>query len=92
MKIKLKYVKLYANDDEKKIDIEKNNSNEVEKEHKLSGEFLHKKSSRLHSTSIDIDYDFYEDEIDCEDENDNKSGISSNSSLEEELVFGKGKK
>ena len=50
------------------------------------------KSSRFHSTSIDLDinYDFYED-MECEDE-DNKSGISSNSSLNEELDFGRGKK
>ena len=88
-----KYVKIYANDDdEKKLEIKKSNSNEIDKEHKLSGEFLHKKSSRFHSTSIDLDinYDFYED-MECEDE-DNKSGISSNSSLNEELDFGRGKK
>ena len=80
-----KYVKMYAND-EKNIE-KKNSDGDIEKEHKLSGEFGRKKNGlKFHSTSIDIDYDFYEDEEDGED---GKSGISSNSWLDEELDFGK---
>jgi len=65
-----RYVKLYAKDED-------NNKNEKdieekEKERKNStGEYLHKKSTRSHSLSIDFTYNFYEDEEDSPvDDND----------------------
>ena len=88
-----KYVKLYANDEENaKKDEDIKEKNEKEKERKNSiGDYMHKKTFRSHSLSIDLTYNFYEDEDDSpvDDNDDDKSVISSNSSLNEELVFGK---
>ena len=52
---------------------------------------MHKKNYRTHSLSIDFNYNFYEDEDDSPvyDNDDDKSVISSNSSLNEELDFRK---
>ena len=84
-----KYVKLYANDKEndKKIEekekgFKRKNSNE---------DLLLKKSYRSHSLSIDFSYNFYEEEDDFPvfDNDNDESIISSNSSLNEELDFGK---
>ena len=61
-----KYVKLYAKDekDEKKEEDEKE-ENGKEKERKNSlGDYLHKKSTRAHSLSFDLTYNFYEEEDD----------------------------
>ena len=81
-----KYVKLYANDNK-----EKNaDKNEIIKK-TSSDEYLTKNSFKRHSTSIDISFNFYENDDDSpvyENEED-KSCISSNSSLNEELDFGK---
>ena len=92
-----KYVKLYANDEEnnkkeEELKEKKEKEKEKERERKNSfGDYLHKKNSRTHSLSIDFTYNFYEDEDDSPvyDTDDDKSIISSNSSLNEELDFGK---
>ena len=87
-----KYVKLYAKDVENLKNDEDIKEENKEKECKNStGEYLHKKNFRSHSLSIDLDYDFYQDEDDSPvyDNDDDKSFISSNSSLNEELDFGK---
>ena len=84
-----KYVKLYANDKKEKFE-------EIDKTLNLrkfsSDDYLTKTSFIKHSMSIDFTYNFYEDENDnspvYENEED-KSFISSNSSLNEELDFGK---
>ena len=90
-----KYVKLYAKDKDAEEKKEENIKDEgsKEKERKNSwGDYLHKKNSRSHSLSIDLtyNYNFYEDENDTPiyDNDDDKSIISSNSSLSEELNFG----
>ena len=88
-----KYVKLYANDKEndKKEEDEKEDSGKDLKRKNSSGDlFLHKKY-RSHSLSIDFTYNFYEEENDnpVYDDEEDKSIISSNSSLNEELDFGK---
>ena len=83
-----KYVKLYANDKKEK---------NIEKEQQLvikkisSDDFLTKKSFKSHSISIDFNYNFYEgdDNSPVYESEDDKSCISSNSSLNEELDFGK---
>ena len=83
-----KYVKLYANDNNKKND-EINKELNVKKAR--SEEYTLRKSFKTHSMSIDINYNFYEDDDSSpvyENEED-KSCISSNSSLNEELDFGK---
>ena len=88
-----KYVKLYAKDEgEDKKDEDEKEEKVLEKVRKnSSGDFLHKKNYRTHSLSIDFNYNFYEDEDDSPvyDNDDDKSVISSNSSLNEELDFGK---
>ena len=86
-----KYVKLYAVDKEndKKEEDEKENVKDLRKN--SNGDlFLHKKY-KSHSLSIDFSYNFYEEENDnpVYDNEDDKSIISSNSSLNEELDFGK---
>ena len=84
-----KYVKLYANDEENN---KKEEESKVKFERKNSlEEFLQKKNKRSHSLSIDFTYNFYEDEDDSpvDDNDEDKSVISSNSSLNEELDFGK---
>ena len=88
-----KYVKLYAIDKEndKKEEDEKEEKGKGLKRKNSNGDlFLHKKY-RSHSLSIDFSYNFYEEENDnpVYDDEDDKSVISSNSSLNEELVFGK---
>ena len=83
-----KYVKLYANDGKEK---------KIEKDQQLivkkisSDEFNIKKSFKNHSISIDFNYNFYEGEDNSPvyESEDDKSCISSNSSLNEELDFGK---
>lgn len=83
-----KYVKLYANDKKEK---------NIEKEQQLvvkkisSDDFLTKKSFKSHSISIDFNYNFYEgdDNSPVYESEDDQSCISSNSSLNEELDFGK---
>ena len=83
-----KYVKLYAKDDK-----EKNSKKEQELIVKKisSDEFLTKNSFKRHSISIDFNYNFYEgdDNSPVYESEDDKSCISSNSSLNEELDFGK---
>ena len=84
-----KYVKLYANDGEnnkKDEDLKEKNDKGIERKNSL-GEYLHKKNYRSHSLSIDFTYNFYEEEDDSPvyDNDDDKSVISSNSSLNEEL-------
>ena len=83
-----KYVKLYANDEENE---KKDEELKTKIESKNSSEDSLKKYKRSHSLSIDFTYNFYEDEDDSPvDENDeDKSVISSISSLNEELDFGK---
>ena len=86
-----KYVKLYANDKKgKKEEEKKDNPNLIIK--KISSDdHLNKSNFKKHSISIDINYNFYEDDDNSpvyESEED-KSFISSNSSLNEELDFGK---
>ena len=89
-----KYVKLYANDkqnDKKNEDINEENGKEIKRK-KSNGDLSLKKSHRSHSLSIDLSYNFYEDEEDFptfDNDDDDKSIISSNSSLNEELDFGK---
>ena len=88
-----KYVKLYAIDKEndKKEEFEKEEKGKGLKRKNSNGDlFLHKKY-RSHSLSIDFSYNFYEEENDnpVYDDEDDKSVISSNSSLNEELDFGK---
>ena len=83
-----KYVKLYANDNKEKK--EENNKNQIIK--KLSsGDSLNKHNFMKHSISIDFNYNFYENDDDSPvyENEDDKSYISSNSSLGEELDFGK---
>ena len=86
-----KYVKLYANDKKgKKEEEKKDNPNLIIK--KISSDdHLNKSNFKKHWISIDINYNFYEDDDNSpvyESEED-KSFISSNSSLNEELDFGK---
>jgi ubiquitin-conjugating enzyme E2 H len=83
-----KYVKLYANDNNKKNDEMKKELN-VQKA--KSEEYSIRKSFKSHSISIDINYNFYEgdDNSPVYENEDDKSCISSNSSLNEELDFGK---
>ena len=86
-----KYVKLYANDKKgKKEEEKKDNPNLIIK--KISSDdHLNKSNFKKYSISIDINYNFYEDDDNSpvyESEED-KSFISSNSSLNEELDFGK---
>ena len=88
-----KYVKLYAKgekDEKKEEDEKEENGKEKERKNSL-GDYLHKKSTRAHSLSFDLTYNFYEEEDDTPiyDNEDDKSIISSNSSLNEELDFGK---
>ena len=88
-----KYVKLYAIDKEndKKEEDEKEEKGKGLKRKNSNGDlFLHKKY-RSHSLNIDFSYNFYEEENDnpVYDDEDDKSVISSNSSLYEELDFGK---
>ena len=84
-----KYVKLYANDEEinKKDEVLKENN----KRKNSLGEYLQKKNKRSHSLSINFTYNFYddEDESPVDDNDEDKSVISCNSSLNEELDFGK---
>ena len=77
-----KNVKLYANDNNKKND-------EINKE--LNEEYTIRKSFKSHSICIDINYNFYEgdDNSPVYENEEDKSCISSNSSLNEELDFGK---
>ena len=83
-----KYVKLYANDNNKK-------NNEINKDLNVkkakSEEYTLRHSFKSHSISIDINYNFYEDDDNSPvyENEDDKSCISSNSSLNEELDFGK---
>ena len=88
-----KYVKLYAIDkesDKKDEDEKEENGKELKRKNSNGDLFLHKKY-RSHSLSIDFTYNFYEEENDnpVYDDEDDKSIISSNSSLNEELDFGK---
>ena len=85
-----KYVKLYAKDEEKEKENEKKCGG-VKDENYNNEEYIHKKNYRTHFLSIDFNYNFYEDENDSPmyDNDDDKSIISSNSSLNEELEFGK---
>ena len=83
-----KYVKLYANDKkEKKDSIDK--SLDIRKT--KSDDYIMKSNFKKHSISIDINYNFYEDDDNSPiyENEDDKSCISSNSSLNEELDFGK---
>ena len=83
-----KYVKLYANDKkEKKGEIDKN----LEIRKINSDDYLTKSNFKKNSISIDINYNFYEedDNSSVNENKDDKSCISSNSSLNEELDFGK---
>lgn len=83
-----KYVKLYANDKkEKKGEIDKN----LEIRKINSDDHLTKSNFKKHSISIDINYNFYEEDDNSPvyENEDDKSCISSNSSLNEELDFGK---
>ena len=83
-----KYVKLYANDKkEKKGEIDKN----LEIRKINSDDYLTKSNFKKHSISIDINYNFYEEDDNSPvyENEDDKSCISSNSSLNEELDFGK---
>ena len=83
-----KYVKLYANDKkEKKDSIDK--SLDIRKT--KSDDYIIKSNFKKHSISIDINYNFYEDDDNSPiyENEDDKSCISSNSSLNEELDFGK---
>ena len=83
-----KYVKLYANDKkEKKDSIDK--SLDIRKT--KSDDYITKSNFKKHSISIDINYNFYEDDDNSSiyENEDDKSCISSNSSLNEELDFGK---
>ena len=79
-----KYVKLYANDEEND---KKDEELKEKKERKNSLDL--KKNKRSHSLSIDFTYDFYEDEDESpvEDNDEDKSVISSISSLNEDLEF-----
>ena len=84
---------MYAKDekDEKKEeDIKEENGKEKERKNSW-GDYLQKKKFSSHSLSIDLTYNFYEEEDDTPvyDNDDDKSIISSNSSLNEELDFGK---
>ena len=88
-----KYVKLYAKDEEeekKEEELKQENKKILERKNSWS-DYLHKKNLRSHSLSIDLTYNFYEEEDDLpvSDNDDDKSIISSNSSLNEELDFGK---
>ena len=88
-----KYVKLYANDkenDKKEEDEKEENGKDLKRKNSNGDLFLHKKY-RSHSLSIDFSYNFYEEENDnpVYDDEDDKIVISSNSSLNEELDFGK---
>ena len=83
-----KYVKLYANDVSKK-DINDDKKEIIRKT--SSDDQTNRKSFKAHSINIDFNYNFYEDDDTSpvfESEED-KSCISSNSSLNEELDFGK---
>jgi ubiquitin-conjugating enzyme E2 H len=83
-----KYVKLYANDKKgKKDSIDK--SLDIRKT--KSDDYIMKSNFKKHSISIDINYNFYEDDDNSPiyENEDDKSCISSNSSLNEELDFGK---
>ena len=83
-----KYVKLYANDKKgKKDSIDK--SLDIRKT--KSDDYIIKSNFKKHSISIDINYNFYEDDDNSPiyENEDDKSCISSNSSLNEELDFGK---
>ena len=84
-----KYVKLYANDSKEKSMT--NNIEEINLKKYKSEELTLKNNFKKHSTSIDINYNFYDDD-DCSpvyENEDDKSCISSISSLNEELDFGK---
>ena len=88
-----KYVKLYAIDkenDKKEEDEKEEKGKDLKRKNSNGDLFLHKKY-RSHSLSIDFSYNFYEEENDnpVYDDEDDKSVISSNSSLNEELDFGK---
>ena len=56
-----------------------------------SDDYLTKSNFKKHSISIDINYNFYEEDDNSPvyENEDDKSCISSNSSLNEELDFGK---
>ena len=87
-----KYVKLYAkdkDDDKKEVELKVEEGKKTERKNS-PGDLLLKKS-RTHSLSIDFSYNFYEEEDDepVSDSDLDKSAISSNSSLNDELDFGK---
>ena len=83
-------MKLYAKDEEKEKedekkneDIKEKNAGEEKERNNNVGDYIHKKNYRSHSLSIDLSYNFYEDENDSPvyDNDEDKSVISSNSSL-----------
>ena len=84
-----KYVKLYANDDNEKK--EEFKIDDINLKKYKSEELSLKNNFRRHSTSIDINYNFYDDDDGSPvyENEDDKSFISSISSLNEELDFGK---
>ena len=87
-----KYVKLYAKDkdnNKKEDDLKAEEGKKMERKNS-SGE-LSLKKNRTHSLSIDFTYNFYEEEDDepVSESDEDKSAISSNSSLNDELDFGK---
>ena len=87
-----KYVKLYAKDkdnNKKEDDLKAEEGKKIERKNS-SGE-LSLKKNRTHSLSIDFTYNFYEEEDDepVSESDEDKSAISSNSSLNDELDFGK---
>ena len=87
-----KYVKLYAKDkDDNKKEEDFKGENSKKNERKNSSGDLSLKKNRTHSLSIDFSYNFYEEEDygAVSDSDDDKSVISSNSSLNDELDFGK---
>ena len=84
-----KYVKLYAKDGkEKKGENDNDDLNIIKYK---SEELSMSKNYKKHSLSIDINYNFYDDEDNSPvyENEDDKSFISSISSLNEELDFGK---
>ena len=84
-----KYVKLYANDGKEKK--EENDIDDLNIIKYKSEELSMSKNYKKRSRSIDINYNFYDDEDNSPvyENEDDKSFISSISSLNEELDFGK---
>ena len=84
-----KYVKLYAKDGKEKK--EENDNDDLNIIKYKSEELSMSKNYKKHSLSIDINYNFYDDEDNSPvyENEDDKSFISSISSLNEELDFGK---